>query len=86
MPNLTERILEHASALPEGVPLRAKDLVHLGNRAALDQSLSRLVRSGPLLRAGRGLYLRPVEPRYGIRPPTVHKVIEALAQAKLKTV
>jgi hypothetical protein len=43
MPNLTGQILEHASALLEGVPLRAKELVHLGNRAALDQSLSRLV-------------------------------------------
>jgi hypothetical protein len=86
MPNLTGLILEHASALPEGVPLRAKELVHLGNRAALDQSLSRLVRSGHLLRASRGLYLRPVETRFGIRPPTVHKVIEALAQAKLETV
>lgn len=86
MPNLAEQILEHANALSEGVPLRAKELVHLGNRAALHQSLSRLVRSGHLLRAARGLYLRPVETRFGIRPPTVHKVIEAFAQAKLETV
>lgn len=86
MPNLTEQILEHARAIPEGAPLRAKELLHLGNRAALDQSLSRLVRSGQLLRAGRGLYVRPVETRFGIRPPTVQKVIEALAEAKRETV
>jgi hypothetical protein len=85
MPNLTEQILEHARALPEGAPLRAKELLHLGNRAALDQSLSRLVKSGQLLRAGRGLYVRPVETRFGIRPPTVHKVIEALAEARKET-
>ncbi len=86
MPNLTEQILEHARALAEGAPLRAKELLHLGNRAALDQSLSRLVRSGQLLRAGRGLYVRPVETRFGTRPPTVQKVIEALAEAKRETV
>lgn len=27
MPNLAEQILEHANALSEGVPLRAKELV-----------------------------------------------------------
>lgn len=86
MPNLTEQILEHTRALPEGAPLRAKELLHLGTRAALDQSLSRLVKGGQLLRAGRGLYVRPVETRFGIRPPSVHKVIEALAEAKRETV
>lgn len=33
----------------------------LGSRAAVDQCLSRLVRRDQLLRAGRGLYVRPIE-------------------------
>ncbi len=34
----------------------AKDFLDLGNRAAVDQSLSRLYRDGMLRRVGRGLY------------------------------
>lgn len=82
---LNEQILEHAKTLSEGVPLRAKDLLHLGTRVAIDQSLSRLVKSGQLLRAGRGMYVRPVETRFGVRPPSVPKVVEALSEARGET-
>lgn len=85
MANLSEQILARARTLPEGTPLRAKELLHLGTRVAIDQSLSRLVKSGELLRAGRGLYVRPVETRFGARPPAVHKVVEALGIARGET-
>ena len=85
MATLTESILERARTLSEGTPLLAKELLHLGSRAAVDQSLSRLVRSGQLLRAGRGLYVRPVETRFGARPPAIPKVIEAIAEARAET-
>ena len=39
MATLTENIMERARALPEGTPLLAKELLHLGRRAAIDQSL-----------------------------------------------
>ena len=48
---LSEKVLAHASTLPEGVPVTAKGLLHLGSRAAVDQALSRLTRRGALLRA-----------------------------------
>ena len=51
MQRLTEQILEHARRLPEGTPVAAKSLLHLGNRAAVDQALSRLAERGQLLRA-----------------------------------
>ncbi|MEA3643016.1 MAG: DUF6088 family protein [Lamprobacter sp.] len=82
MSTLTERILNDAQGLPEGAPLTAKTLLHLGSRAAIDQALSRLVRRGRLLRAGRGLYVRPVEARYGQRAPSADKVVEAIARAR----
>ena len=85
MSNLNEQILERAGTLPEGAPLRAKELLHLGTRVAIDRSLSRLVRSGQLLRAGRGMYVRPVETRFGVRPPSVPKVVEALGAASGET-
>ncbi len=79
MQRLTEQILEHAKQLPEGTPVAAKSLLHLGNRAAVDQALSRLAERGRLLRAGRGVYLLPVTSRFGTRAPSVEQAVEALA-------
>ncbi len=61
---LATRIMEHGNRLPEGTPVVAKELLHLGSRAAVDQALSRLVRRGTLMRAARGIYVRPVESRF----------------------
>src|SRR3546814_17610590 len=82
MTRLTEQILRHATGLPEGVPLSAKGLLHLGNRAAVDQALSRLTERGQLIRAGRGVYLRPIVSRFGTRTPSVEQAVEALATPK----
>ncbi len=79
MQRLTEQILVHAEGLPEGTPLAAKSLLHLGNRAGVDQALSRLAERGQLIRAGRGVYLRPVKSRFGTRAPSVEQAVEALA-------
>ena len=78
METLGTRILSEVAALPEATPVYAKALLHLGNRAAVDQALSRLVRRGQLLRAARGLYLRPIETRFGPRTPSVEVVLNAL--------
>ena len=67
MKRLKESILRHGRNLPEGVPLAAKGLLYLGSRAAIDQALSRLARRGELLRVGRGLYVLPIESRFGNR-------------------
>lgn len=82
MERLSEQIMLHASALPEGAPLAAKGLLHLGSRAAVDQALSRLTERGKLIRAGRGVYLRPVQTRFGRRSPSVEQAVEALAQQR----
>ena len=86
MEHVCQAILRHAAALPEGTPLTAKGLLHLGSRAALDQALSRLVRRGALLRVGRGLYVRPVESPFGRRAPAPEKVVSALARQRGETV
>jgi hypothetical protein len=79
MTRLTELILAHGAGLPEGAPVSAKGLLHLGNRAAVDQALSRLAERGKLMRAGRGVYLVPIVSRFGTRTPSVEQAIEALA-------
>lgn len=82
MMHLTDQIMEHAKRLPEGEPIAAKGLLHLGKRAAVDQALSRLAERGQLIRAGRGIYLRPVESRFGTRTPSVERSVEALAKQR----
>ena len=82
MQTLAQQVLQHSAGLPEGTPLVAKELLHLGGRAAVDQVLSRLVQRGALLRAGRGIYVLPVESRYGMRAPSAVKMVEGLANQR----
>lgn len=86
MERLSEQIMERVERTAEGTPIAAKGLLHLGSRAAVDQALSRLRRRGQLLRAGRGLYVRPVESRFGTRPPSVEAVVEAIAAKGSETI
>ena len=80
MPSLSQHIAKRADELPEGSLLCPRALLHLGSRAAVDQALSRLARRGQLMRVCQGVYVRPIETRFGLRPPAVEKVIEALAE------
>lgn len=86
MQSISEQIEIATQILPEGAPISAKGLLHLGSRAAIDQALSRLARAGRLIRAARGVYVRPVEGRFGARPPAPAKVVEAFASLKGETI
>lgn len=86
MQTLAKQVLQHATQLPEGTPVVAKELLHLGNRAAIDQVLSRLARRGALLRVGRGIYVLPVESRFGVRAPSTVKMVEGLAHQRGETI
>lgn len=86
MQYLAQQIKQHAALLPEGTPLVAKNLLHLGNRAAVDQALSRLAKRGELLRASRGIYVMPVVSRFGSRAPAASKTIEGLALQSGETI
>ena len=79
MPSLSNRILDHAANHPEAAPLCPGALLHLGNRAAVDQALSRLARSGKLMRICRGVYMRPVTTRFGSHAPDIGKAIASLS-------
>ena len=79
MSSLPQLIEEQASDLAEGAVLHPKALLHLGSRAAIDQALSRLARGGRLLRVFQGVYVSPVETRFGARPPAIDKVVSSLS-------
>ena len=80
MKSLPERIMALAEAEPEATPICPSALLHLGSRGAVDQALSRLARSGRLMRICRGVYMRPIETRFGMRGPSLELAIPALAR------
>jgi len=82
MESLANAIMNQVAKAPEGVPVAAKELLHLGTRVSVDQTLSRLARRGNLIRVGRGLYVRPIEGRFGVRPPETIKVVQALVEQR----
>lgn len=49
---LSEQILAYTEGLPEGTPVAAKSLLQFGNRAAVDQALSRLAGRAQLTAPG----------------------------------
>ncbi len=80
MRGLSRRIMEHAESLPEATPLCPGALLHLGNRDAVHQALSRLARSERLMHICRGVYMRPIETEFGIRAPRRAKALKALSE------
>lgn len=86
MERMAESIMHVATTLPEGAPLAAKGLLYLGSRAAVDQTLSRLAARGELIRAGRGIYMRPVQTRFGPRSPSAEQAVEALGVQRGETI
>ncbi len=79
MKTLAQSIMEHAETRAEGTMLCAKEFLHLGSRAGVDQALSRLAAAGGLLRIGRGMYVLPVSSRFGSYPPKVSEVVASVA-------
>ena len=79
MPSLRSQIMSHAAGSPEGTLLCPSALLHLGSRAAVDQALSRLARKADLMRICQGVYVNPIQTRFGSRPPAVEKVIASLS-------
>ena len=79
MPSLLSQIMSHAAESPEGTLLCPSALLHLGSRAAVDQALSRLARKEELLRVCQGIYVRPIQTRFGLRAPSMDKVLSALS-------
>jgi hypothetical protein len=86
MPTVAEKILNEVKTLPEGALITAKELLHLGNRAAVDQALRRLTRRKELMPLYRGVYVRPVKTRFGPRAPAAERVIEHFAATRAETV
>ncbi len=81
MKSLGTRILARARRRGAGWVFSANQLFDLGNRAAIDQALSRLVRDGSIRRLARGLYDVPkIHPVLGPLSPNPDAVAAAVAE------
>jgi len=86
MQTVAEKILSEVQTLPEGALISAKQFLHLGSRAAVDQALKRLKERQELLPLYRGVYVSPVKTRFGTRAPSAEKVIGQFAATRAETV
>lgn len=75
---LEVQILQQARTWPEGTPISANALAQLGSTTKVGRALARLVVKNHLLRMTRGLYLLPVQGKFGPRAPAVQPVLQGL--------
>lgn len=82
MSTIQDDILDRIRKQGRGKVFIPKDFLDLGSRDAADQSLSRLVKGGDILRLGRGLYHYPqMNDRLGIPlGPDLDEIADALAR------
>ena len=74
-------ILRRIRAKHRGSVFTPRQFAHLGTRAAVDQALSRLQRSGRIRRLTRGVYEFPkIHPRIGVMSPSPEGVAKAMAE------
>lgn len=86
MSHLAAKILSAARTMAEGGLLSPKEFLHLGSRAAVDKTLSRLAQEGQLMRVSRGTYVAPCQGRFGARPPSTASVVQAIETSGGETV
>jgi predicted transcriptional regulator of viral defense system len=81
MSSTTNAILKRIRAKHRGFVFTPKEFAHLGTRAAVDQALSRLQRSGQIRRLTRGVYEFPrIHPKIGLLSPSPEAVAKAIAK------
>lgn len=79
--SVSDRIMRRARGAGRGGVFTPTDFLDVAARAAVDQALSRLVKSGKLRRLARGLYDYPkVHPKLGALSPAPDDVARALAR------
>ncbi len=78
---ITEQVRRTIDDLPQGTVFTSAQLAPIGPRAAIDQALARMVKTGHITRVARGVFVRPEQNRFvGPVPPRVADVAEAIAR------
>ncbi|MBB0025229.1 MULTISPECIES: DUF6088 family protein [Burkholderiaceae] len=83
----SQAIRERIAAQAVGEPFTPALFAGLGTRAAVDQALMRLVKSGNVERIGHGLYVVPKVSRFGIKAlPAPEQIAQTVAGAEGATI
>lgn len=76
---IAKQIKEKILSFENGHIFASRDFLELGNRTAVDKTLSRMVQKGEIERVARGLYFRPIKNRFvgnvPVRAETVMNII-----------
>jgi len=76
-----EIIKKSITSIPKGRPFMASSLASSGSYVNVRQTLSRLVAAGEIMRAARGVYVRPnMNPYLGVVLPPSEEIIKILAK------
>jgi hypothetical protein len=87
MASIRDQVFTRLRAKGRGAVFGPTDFLDLGSRAAVDQALSRLARSGKIRRLARGVYDYPkTHPRFGVLSPSLDRVAAAIARATGSTI
>jgi hypothetical protein len=79
--SIEKQILKRIKKAGRGMLFFAEDFVKTGSPKAVNKSLERLAAKGELIRAARGIYLRPkVDPVIGQLTPPVEDIAKAIAR------
>ncbi|CAM4421818.1 MAG: hypothetical protein LEGION0403_FIIPPAGN_02715 [Legionella sp.] len=79
--NITTQVENFIQRKPRGEPFTTSSMIKIGKRPAVDQALSRLTKSGEIVRITQGVYVRPEKNRFvGIVMPEPFKVAKAIAR------
>jgi len=83
----SQAIRERIASQPTGEPFTPALFSGLGSRAAIDQALMRLAKTGNVERIGHGLYLVPKTGRFGIKAmPSPEQAARIVAEAEGATI
>ncbi len=86
MDTIAHKILARAKRHGAGWVFSAKHLTDLGDRAAIDQALSRLAKDSRIRRVARGLYDLPKSTPYSVRSRQIRTRWRRLLQSRPATV
>lgn len=81
MNSVAQKISNQIKVKKPGAVFTPIDFQKAGSKDAIDQTLSRLARSGEIRRLGQGIYEKPKKSSFGILPPDATQVAEALARS-----
>lgn len=77
-------ILKKIQSFPEGEPFVANMFLEIAPYTAIRHTLSRLVKSGHLMRAARGVYVRPKMNRFvGPIPPSSENIVRLKSEGEM---